>query len=200
MSKNSFINASTEDIVLDAKKYLDSIGNNLSWNNVSVDINFYLESYGGYGFQANNSDEFKDITAHLEIKMREKCKENIDECYKKFINDITDENRAYAKICSPDYQRADIFTDSNPQILWNKLISLKAKAFREITHYMLEDIIRHHLCNKKSKKLFDFWKQIIAYGEKFLEEHPDSEKAKCLQLREHFLPELREMVKHYEQQ
>ena len=199
MSQKGFINTQTSEIVSEAKKYLDSIGNNLSWNDVSADINFYWEGYGGYGYHATHSNEFRDITAYLKIKMHEKCKENIDECYQKFINDITDEDRAYAKICSPDYQRADIFTNSEPQILWDKLTGLKPKAFREITHYMCEGIIRHHLCNKKSEKQFDFWRHIIAFGEKFLNEHSDCEKSKCLQLREDFLPQLRKMVSQYEQ-
>lgn len=199
MSQKGFINTQTSEIVSEAKKYLDSIGNNLSWNDVSADINFYWEGYGGYGYHATHSNEFRDITAYLKIKMHEKCKENIDECYKKFINDITDEDRAYVKICSPYYQRADIFTNSDPKMLWDKLTGLKPKAFREITHYMCEDIIRHHLCNKKSEKQFNFWRHIIAFGEKFLNEHSGCEKSKCLQLREDFLPQLRKMVSQYEQ-
>jgi len=200
MSQKGFINTQTSEIVSEAKKYLDSIGNNLSWNDVSADINFYWEGYDGYGYHALHSNEFKEISAYLEMKMREKCKENIDKCYQNFITDITNEERAYVKICSPDYQRADIFTDSNPLTLWDKLISLTPKAFREITHYMNDEVIRHHLCNKRSPKQFDFWKKIISLGENFLNEHPHDNKAKCLHLREDFLPELRKMVSEYEQQ
>lgn len=200
MSKKGFINTPTSEIVSDAKKYLDSIGNNLAWDDVSADINFHRKSYSGYGYHASDSDEFKEITSYLELKIRKKCKKNIDACYKNFINDITNEERAYVKICSPDYQRADIFTDSNPLTLWEKLISLTPKAFREITLYMNDEVIRHHLCNKRSPKQFDFWKKIISLGENFLNEHPHDNKAKCLHLREDFLPELRKMVSEYEQQ
>ena len=194
MSKKGFIDSTTTDIVSKAKEYLDSIGNKLSWNDISADINFHLESFGGYGFQGNNSDEFEDITAYLAIKMRERCKENIDKCYQKFINDITDGERAYVKICSPEYQRADIFSDSNPQTLWDKLVKLKTKAFSEITHYLVRDVVSHHLSYKKYTQQIGFWKKIISFGEKFLEEHPNDNKAKCSHLKEDFLPELRKMV------
>ncbi|MBE6363665.1 MAG: hypothetical protein E7054_08440 [Lentisphaerae bacterium] len=199
MSKKGFINTPTSEIVSDAKKYLDSIGSDLSWNDVSADINFYWESYDGYGYHATHSDEFKETTAYLAMKMREKCKENIDECYKKFINDITEDDRAYAKICSPEYQRADIFSDSDPDVLWNKLINLNPKAFREITHYLVRDVVSHHLSYKRYTKQIGFWKKIISLGEKFLDEHPNDNKSKCLQLREDFLPQLRKMVSQYEQ-
>lgn len=199
MSKEGFINTPTSEIVSDAKKYLDSIGSDLSWNDVSADINFYWKSYDGYGYHASHSDEFKETTAYLAMKMREKCKENIDECYKKFINDITEDDRAYAKICSPEYQRADIFSDSDPDVLWNKLINLNPKAFREITHYLVRDVVSHHLSYKRYTKQIGFWKKIISLGEKFLDEHPNDSKSKCLQLREDFLPQLRKMVSQYEQ-
>ena len=200
MSKKGFINAKTSDVVCDAKKYLDLLEDNLSWNDISADINFHRNSYCGYGYHADDSDEFKEITAYLELKIRKKCKHNIDACYKDFINNITDDERAYAKLGSSEYLRADIFTDSDPLTLWNKLISLTPKAFREITHYMNDEVIRHHLCNKKSQKQFDFWKKIISLGENFLNEHLHDNKAKCLHLREDFLPKLREMVREYEQQ
>jgi len=200
MSKKNFIKTLSSDIVLEAKGYLDSIGNKLSWDDVSTDIYFYWESYGGYGYHAKESEEFKEIKEYLKIKMEEKCKLNRLVKYHDFIKDITNEQRAYVKICSPEYQQADIFSDSDPQRLWNKLTDLTPRAFREIMHCMTNEIAGHHLRNKKSQKQFNFWKQIIAYGEKFLEEHPDSEKAKCLYLRDNFLPKLREMVKHYEQQ
>ena len=200
MAQKGFIDAATSSIVQDARNYLDLLGCKLSWDDVSADINFHQKGYAGYGYHADDSDEFKDIKAYLEIKMREKCKENIDKRYQNFINDITNEKRAYAKLSLPDYQRADIFTNSNPQILWDKLISLTPKAFREITHYMNDEVVRHHLCNKKSQKQFYFWKKIISLGENFLNEHPHDNKAKCFHLREDFLPELRKMVSEYEQQ
>jgi len=194
MSKKGFINTPTSEIVSDAKKYLDSIGSDLSWNDVSADINFHWESYGGYSYHDEGSDEFNEITEYIETKLQEKCKLNIAAQYQNFINDITNENRAYIKICSPEYQRADIFSDSDPGILWNKLINLNPKAFREITHYLIRDVVSHHLSYKRYTKQIGFWKKIIFLGKKFLDEHPNDNKAKCLHLREDFLPELCKMV------
>ncbi len=194
MSKKGFTDTPISEIVSDAKRYLDSLGNDLSWNDVSADINFHWESYGGYGFHDEGSAEFKEITEYLETKLQKKCKLNRATKYQDFINDITDGERAYVKICSPEYQRADIFSDSNPQKLWDKLVKLKTKAFNEITHYLVRDVVSHHLSYKKYTQQIGFWKQIISFGEKFLEEHPNDNKAKCLHLKEDFLPELRKMV------
>ena len=200
MSKKGIIKTEASNVVDKLKQYMDSLGTNLSWDNTTADINFHWKSYGGYGYHDEGSDEFNEITEYIENKLQEKCKLNIAAKYQDFINDITNKNRAYTKICSPEYQRADIFSDSDPDVLWNKLMNLNPKAFREITHYLVRDVVSHHLSYKRYTKQIGFWKKIIFLGEKFLDEHPNDNKAKCLHLREDFLPELCKMVDQYEQQ
>ena len=200
MAKSNFISEDPATIVQIAKKYMDDIGNELQWNDTDANINFLWESKGGYGYHDENSNEFKEITDYLRGKMFEKSKINRVELFEKFVETMTNEPRGYLKLSESRYFTADIFSDGNPQILWDKLTSLTPSAFNEITHHLTQEIISHHLRNKKSQKQFDFWKNIIDLGEKFLEDHQNDNKAKCFQLRENFLPQLREMVSQYEQQ
>lgn len=200
MANCGFISDDKAKIVLSAKEYMDAIVDKLAWNKVDTKVDFRWSDSGGYGYHAQNSSEFDEITEYLEKKMLEKCKANRMARYQDLVNDITNEERAYIKICSQEYLQADIFSDSDPQILWDKLINLNPAAFNEITHYLTKEVITHHLVYNKHTEQLDFWKQIITCGEKFLEEHPNCEKAKCLQLREEFLPQLREMVAHCEKQ
>ena len=203
MAQVKLISKTPDDIVKDAKKYMDIIGNDLEWDDIQGDINFRLESSGGYGYHAEDTKEFKEITDYLDKKIKEKCKINRAKKYRQFIDAITEDEKSYLKIIDEDYLRADIFADNDPQILWDKVINLKPKAFRDICYSITETVASRSLHPfRKETMSTQFWLEIIELSKKFLDENlsKKTNRVKCVYLREQFIPALTKMVNKNDQQ
>ena len=193
--KKGFIDSHIEKVISDAKKYMDSIEDDLQWNDVKGDIDFLWDGSGGYCYYEEKSKEFQEISQYLREKIKKRCKHNQQKVFADLLELIQQDEDAHFKISAEKYMSSDIFSANEPQLLWDTLINLPARRFGRTCYYFLEIIVSHHLLHHDEKRVL-FWSKMLELANNFLREHEalKDNKAKCDYLKNEFVPQLQKMV------
>ena len=192
MSIEEVIEQTPQEIVVKAKKYIESLGNDLEFDEVAFTINDISDYTAGYGYQAQETEEFKQIRDCLIEQINQKCQQNRKNRYFEFLAEIKNEGEAWRNLYSDRFNAIDIFSNNDPNLLWDKLLKLKPEYFNQISKTLWHTIIPGQLGLYRDSQ-DAFWKKILEYAEDFLSKNSSCKKeiAKCIQLRKYFIPGLK---------
>ena len=192
MSIEEVIEQTPQEIVIKAKNYIESLGNDLEFEEVAFTINDINDYTAGYSYQAQETEEFNQIRDCLIEKINQKCQQNRQNRYFEFLAKIKNEEGAGRNLYSDRFNPIDIFSNNDPHLLWKKLLELKPKYFNQISKTLWHIIIPDQLGLYRDSQ-DAFWKKILEYAEDFLSQNSSGKKeiAKCIQLRKYFIPSLK---------
>lgn len=196
LAASNFIDKTCEDVSLRAQKYLDELGNDIEWNASKGHINFIFDHPAGHGLREKELPQFEVIANCLRDRLQTKVRLNIKQRYEEFVMLVGSGKFTSQDLMDEKYLNEDIFSGSDPNLLWDKVKNLHPKKFGEFCRVCTQALILRHLDRVEiSQEFKDFWMKILTLSQGFLDEHKKSktEKSKCYYIEKGFIPELEKL-------
>ncbi len=168
LSTESLYPKSKEEIITEAKEYIDSLkeeGTLKAYYKSEFFRTPYKEYWGGLGFYSRDDEEFEQIKQYLLQKIRESYWEDLPQKAEELLNLLLEDldeflNKIiFSNDSEENYINIPIFAYMDPQEFYNKFLCLKNSEKRKLINNIKE---RYHALTIKSDLLKEkqFWSRV----------------------------------------
>ena len=140
--------------------------------------------------------QFEVIANCLRGQLQTKVRLNLKQRYEEFVMLVGSGKFTSQDLMDEKYLNEDIFSGSDPNLLWDKVKNLHPKKFGEFCRVCTQALIPRHLDRVEiSQEFKNFWMEILTLSHDFLGKHKKSktEKSKCYYVENGFVPELEKL-------